>query len=160
MSDTKAIIEAAEEASKEHAARDPNLAALRKARIGNPALVKTPEGEDAYWIVPFIIENEACGFAFVEKTLKVSRLGIFGGGPTDQASWITASFFEKPPPETISDIRNRYSHMRISDPLLSYDRSPSKWGWIVNLKNERELTIVITPSGWYEQTAKKKALEG
>jgi len=160
MIDTKAIIEAAEEARKECTHRDPNFSALRQARIGNPALVKTPDGEDAYWIVPFVIETKACGFAFVEKTLKVSRLGIFGAGPTDQASWITASFFEKPPPEAISDIKNRHPDMWMSEPLFSYDRNPSKWAWIVNLKNERKLTIVITPSGWYEQAARKEAVEG
>jgi len=161
MRDLRTIAKAAEEARRaEPMAKDPSFAALRKARIGTPALVKTPEEEDAYWIVPFIVGKKACGFAFVETTLNVSRLGTFGAGPRDQASWIDASFFERPPPEILSDIKSRYSDMRMSAPIFSYDKTPSKWAWMIKLRDKRELTIFVTPAGWYEQTAKKEDFEG
>lgn len=127
---------------------DRKFDAARKASIGSPITVKNTDGKDQHWFVPLLTGKKANGYAQVEKDLKVSQVAIFGATPEDRGSWIEASFFEKPPLEVINSIKARYPQMEMSEPFFSYDQNPAKWGWIVKLKNERQITVFITPSGW------------
>jgi hypothetical protein len=139
---------------------DPKFAAVKKAIIGIPLKVKSENKKESYWLVPLLIGDKACGFAQVEKDLRMSTVGLFGASAEDRESWIEASFFERPPPEAINSIKARYSEMEMSNPFFSYDKSPAKWGWMVRLKNSREVTIFINPAGWYEQTKRDTTFEG
>ena len=121
--------------------------------------MRSENRRESCWFVPLLIGDKACGFAQVEKDLKVSTVGLFGAGPKDRESWIEASFFERPPPEVINSIKARYPEMEMSTPFFSYDKSPAKWGWIIRLKNSREITIFINPAGWYEQSKRKTSFE-
>lgn len=155
------MVRAAERALAESPVKDdPKFAALKTARPGKPVQVRTSEGEGAYWLVPLLIGDKACGLVQVERDLRVSRVSTFGASPEDRGSLVDASFFEKPPLEAINSIKARYPGMRISAPFFSYDRSPSKWGWIVRLKDGRQVTVFISPAGWYEQSAVGAELEG
>lgn len=134
---------------------DKQLVLLYMAEIGEPVLVGTPEGMSSYWLVPMLIGDMACGFATVNLTGNVTRLGIFGGAPTDQAAWVKADFFRRPPAEILDEIAGRYPGWTISPPVFSYDMSPARWGWMVRLTRSEAapVLIFITPGGWYEQYA-------
>ncbi len=140
--------------AKAPVSKDPLFSAMRDAKIGLPVMVYSPEGKEAFWLVPILMGDSACGFARVELSHNVSQVGIYGSGPEDHASWIDASFFEKPPSGLLDAIRSRYSGMKISEPLLSYDKSPARWAWRIEVEDEVKTVVFITPGGWYEQVAK------
>lgn len=158
----KAIQKAVAAARKDSpVANDPQLQYVKKGKVGSPVMIHTQEGEPAYWFVPILIKDSACGFARVELSGIVSHLGTFGAGYEDRSSWIKASFFEKPPPEILNEIKNRYPGLKISKPFFSYDKSPSKWAWRLEVRSNDKVSVVIfiSPSGWYEQTPEKKNME-
>jgi hypothetical protein len=130
---------------------DPHAAALRNARIGTPVLVYAPEGEPAFWLVPLIVGRAACGFARVELNRRVSQLAMFGGHADDRRSWPAAAFFKQPPDAMLAEIRARYPDARLSEPMLSYDGSPARWAWRVDVADGGSATVFITPGGWYER---------
>lgn len=132
---------------------NPMFAAVMHAGIGSPAMVHTPEGKEAFWLVPILVGDSACGFARVELSHKVSQIGIFGSSPEDRPSWIDASFFEKPPSEILAAIRTRYSGLTISEPVLSYDKTPAKWAWRIEIGDKVKTIVFIAPGGWYEQVS-------
>jgi hypothetical protein len=153
--DHKKIKKAVEAERQKTPIRDnPLFSALIRSKIGSPAMVFTPEGQEAFWLVPMLVGDSACGFARVERSHKVSQIGIFGSGPEDRSSWIQASFFERPPSETLDAIRARYSGLTLSEPVLSYDQIPAKWAWRIEIADRVKTTVLITPGGWYEQVAK------
>ncbi len=155
MKEVEAIKRAVEvKRGKAPVSRDPRFSAVKDAKIGLPAMVYSPEGKEAFWLVPILMGDSACGYARVELSHKVSQVGIYGSGPEDYASWIDASFFEKPPSRLLDAIRSRYSGMRISEPVLSYDKSPARWAWRVEIGDQVRTIVFITPGGWYEQVAK------
>lgn len=125
---------------------DDMLAAVLRAAAGDPALVHTPEGMPAYCLVPFTAGKLAAGFARVELDGKVSQLGAFGAGAEDRAAWPPASFFTAPPPHMLQEIQRRHPDADIAAPLLTYDRSPARWAWRVNLESG---AVFISPGGWY-----------
>ena len=133
---------------------NPAFSAVMRAEIGSPAMVYTPEGKEAFWLVPILVGESACGFARVERSHKVSQIGIFGSGPEDRPSWIDASFFEKPPSEVLDAVRTRYEGLTISEPVLSYDKTPAKWAWRVAIEDRVKTVVFISPGGWYEQVSK------
>ncbi len=150
----KAVRSAVAAARKQSPAReDPALAAVRQARIGPPAQVYSPAGIPVFWLVPLLTGTSASGFAHVDLVGQVIRLGTFGAGPEDRASWIPATFFEAPPAETLSEIRTRYGGADLSEPILSYDTTPVRWAWrlAVFAAGSPVTEVFITPSGWYER---------
>lgn len=152
IKDPETIIKAVEAARKQSpVAKDPQFSVVRDSEVGSPVQVRTPEGAPSFWMVPFLIENRVCGFAFVELSGKVSKLGIFGSTPEDYPSWMDASFFKKPPGSILAEIQAKFSGLTISEPIFSYDRSPAKWAWRVEIRNEIKSVIFITPGGWYER---------
>ena len=139
------------ETQKAPVSHDPKFSAVRDGKVGLPVMVNEPEGKPAFWLVPILMGDSACGFARVELAHKVSQIGIFGSGPEERASWIDASFFEKPPPEILAEIRTRYSGSMISEPLLSYDKTPARWAWKIEIRNRTNSVAFISPGGWYER---------
>ena len=155
MKESKKIMKAVEAERKKPSIRNnPMFSAVLGAEIGTPAMVHTPEGKEAFWLVPILRGDFACGFARVELSHKVSQIGIYGSGPEDYASRIDASFFEKPPSRLLDAIRSRYSWMKISEPVLSYDKTPARWAWRTEIGDNVKTIVFITPGGWYEQAPK------
>jgi hypothetical protein len=118
-----------------------------RAAVGMPALVHTPERASAYWLVPFVERELANGFARVELTGRVTQLGTFGSGADDIRSWPKASFFEAPPTEILEEIQRLHPDIVLREPLFTYDRSPSHWGWRVDLGSGGVIAF-IWPHGW------------
>jgi hypothetical protein len=133
---------------------DRNLKGLQDTDAGEPVLVFSPRGVPEFWLVPFLRGSLACGFARVTvHSLDVTHLGLFGGRADDQASWLPASFFRGPPKSTLGEIASRYPRARLSKPIMSYDRSPARWGWRITLDGEGHAAIIfVGPSGWYVQS--------
>lgn len=129
------------------------LAAVLRAPVGDPALVHTPEGAPAYWLVPFLDGGRASGFARVELHGKVSQLGAFGAGADDRRAWPEASFFAGPPPRMLEEIGQTHPGAAHTAPLLTYDRSPAHWGWRLDLGPDRGVAF-LTPGGWHLVPAK------
>jgi hypothetical protein len=152
IKDPETIIKAVETARKQSpAAKDPKFSVVKDAKVGLPVMVYTPEEKPAFWMVPFLIENRACGFAFVELSGKISKLGILGSTPEDRLSWIDVSFLKKPPASILAEIQAKFPGLKASEPILSYDTSPARWAWRVEIKNKIKSIVFITPGGWYER---------
>lgn len=148
----KAIREAAISALKRGPVHDdPLFSTVRRAKAGSPVPVHGPTGEPAYWLVPFLVQNKVCGLAEVDLVGRVNRVGILGSTPDDRRSWIDSSFFDKPPEDLLTEIRDHYG-AALSTPILSYDASPSRWAWQVSVASGRGVgrLVFITPGGWYE----------
>lgn len=136
---------------------DKKLSSLKKAEVGSPVLILTPEGDPSYWLVPLLEKSSVCGLVSVELSGRVSRLGILGSAPEDSSSWIDASFFEKPPPKMLFEIEAKYLGLTIAEPIFSYDANPSRWAWRVEIRDKDEIrsVVFITPGGWYERALEK-----
>jgi len=132
---------------------DEKFTLLRKAQVGNPAMVYSPEGTSAFWLVPFLSGDLVCGIAQVELSGQVAKIGIFGSAPDDSMSWMNASYFKEPPAEILKKIESVYSRDNVSDPVFSFDRSPSRWAWMLTIKSEgkESFKVFITPGSWYKR---------
>jgi hypothetical protein len=132
---------------------DPQFAAARGAKVGSPALVYTPAGEPAFWLVPLLAEGLVCGFGQVDMASRLTRLGVLGANPRDQASWIMPSFFESPSAETLAEIGAEYPEATLSRPILSYDASPPRWAWRLEIRvsDQVEAIAFVSPGGWYSR---------
>lgn len=144
----QAVRVAAEQALRSApASPDPGFAALREARIGEPALVETPEGQPAFWIVPTLSNDLACGYVQVDLSFAANRVAVFGADP---AAWPNASFFSSPSESVLQQVRAAYPGATLSIPTLSYAGSPARWGWLVLVHAPRGPLVLITPGGWCE----------
>jgi hypothetical protein len=112
-------------------------------------MVSAPDGTPAYWVVPFVLEERMCGFALIDRNGRVVQIATFGGSPTDSASWPEVAFFERPPAALVSSARSQYPDLRLEDAALSYDGSPSKWGWRIESGVGDGTLLFVTPAGWY-----------
>lgn len=119
-----------------------------------------PQGNKAYWLVPIMCNEKACGFAQVQKDYLVSKISAFGSSPDDTKSWIDASFFKAPPPNLLKEIQTRYPEMALSEPIFSYDKTPAKWGWKITLTNDQTFEVFVGPANWYKQAKTEPGFEG
>jgi len=130
---------------------DQRFVALREAQAGTPVMVHSPEGGDAFWLVPFLSGEQVCGYARVELDGRTGQISILGAGPEDRGSWIAYSFFVQPPDSFLEEIRKKHTGRSISSPVFSYDRSPTRWAWRLEVGETPEIVeVFITPAGWYE----------
>jgi hypothetical protein len=132
---------------------DPSMKLLREARIGEPALVRSPAGDPAFWLVPFLLGNQACGFARVELTGRVAQVGRFGAAAGDRSSWPQADFFDRPPGHLLDEVRTKHPALPFGEPTLSYDGSPARWAWRIAVGEPAVTVAYLTPGGWYSRPA-------
>jgi hypothetical protein len=139
-------------------ADDIKFSIVKDAEVGSPVMVFTPDGKPSFWMVPILFRNFACGFACVELSGKVRKIGIFGSTSEDRSSWIDSSFFKKPPPKILKEIQTKFSGSTISEPLFSYDTSHDKWAWMLEIRNKDKIKslVFVTPGGWYEKHLNRK----
>ena len=128
---------------------DRALQAAQQANVGMPALVRTPEGQPAFWLVPLESGRQACGYVRVELSHKIGQVSSFGAGAEDREAWPEADFFHNPPARFISEIRARYPGAALKDPVLSFDGTPAKWGWRIELSNPSGIVVFVSPQAWY-----------
>ena len=129
------------------------MADLRGAEAGPPLLARSPEGTQAFWIVPLEAGTRAPGFARVGLDGRVAQIGRFGAA-TD------AAFFEGPPDAVLNEIRAKHPTAPLSQPQLSYDGNPAKWAWLVKVGDPATDFIFVTPGGWYERPARDDTASG
>jgi len=130
---------------------DPSMRALRDAVVGDPVLARSAEGEPVFWLVPFEVGDQVCGFARVELSGRVAQVSRFGAGADDRASWLKADFFRRPPARILDEVRAKHPGLPLAEPALSYDDSPAKWGWRIAVGRPMISVAYITPGGWYEK---------
>jgi hypothetical protein len=133
---------------------------LSEARIGDPALVRSPEGEPVFWLVPLEVDAQACGFARVDLAGRVAQVSRFGGGADDRASWPQTDFFRRPPMRLLKTVRMKHASIPLGEPLLSYDGSPAKWAWRIAIGEPVSAVAYLTPGGWYEKPAPRTSTHG
>jgi hypothetical protein len=126
---------------------DASTRALHAAQVGEPALVRAPGGEPAFWLVPLLIGERACGYARVGLDGQVAQLSQFGAG---EAAWPPAAYFKQVPAAWLAEIRARHPGEAVAEPVLSYDGSPAKWAWRIGLGDGACVAYVV-PGGWYEK---------
>ncbi len=131
-----------------------SFAALSQAEVGTPALVRSPMGDPVHWLVPLVIKDLACGFVQVDLSGRVTRIGTYGAGPKDHASWFPASFFYAPPPNMLTEVEQRFNTLELTDPILSYEGSPDRMAWRMEVSRvlSTKTVIYLTPGGWYVKT--------
>jgi hypothetical protein len=122
---------------------------FRRASIGASVLVRSPEGEPAYWLVPLSVGTRACGYARVDLGGHVGQVGTLGTGEGDPEGCPEAGFFAAAPPSALAEIGAKYRGKTLGEPIFSYDRSPAKWGWRVTVGDPVVGVVFITPGGWY-----------
>jgi hypothetical protein len=139
---------------------DPTMADLRRARVGEPVLARSPGGVPAFWIVPLEAGTRVPGFARVELDRRVAQIGRLGASADDPSTWSGAAFFRGPAETTLNEIRARHQTAALSQPELSYDGSPAKWAWLVKVGEPATRFIFITAGGWYERPAEQDTDSG
>ena len=132
------------------------MQALREAQAGEPALVRAPGGEAAFWLVPFEREGLACGYARVGLDGRLAQLSQFGANARDRAAWPQASYFRQATEAALAEIRARHPQAALATPVLSYDGSPARWAWRVAIgdgRGDAARVAYVLPGGWYETAA-------
>lgn len=130
---------------------DARFANLRRAEVGRPALLRDADGQPALWLVPFVVDAAACGFARLSLDGDLEGIGIYGGAADDRRSWIAADFYRRPPAAAVDEARAAYPGATFAAPFLSFERAPSQLAWRIDarLAGGDHLWIMIAPGGWY-----------
>jgi hypothetical protein len=131
---------------------DPALGNLQQASVGTPALVRTSEGQPAFWLVPLESGRQACGYVRVELYHKVATVGAFAIGAESRGAWPEADFFHDPPARFIREIRAMHHGATVKSSMLSFDGTPAKWGWRIELSHPPGIVAFVSPHGWYLQS--------
>lgn len=137
---------------KSPVADDPTMVDLRGAEAGAPLLARSPGGAPAFWIVPLQAGSRAVGFARADLSGRIAQIGRF-------ASSVDAAFFEEPA-AALEEVRAKHPTVPLSQPQLSYDGSPAKWAWLVEVGDPATHFVFVTPGGWYERPARDDAASG
>ena len=132
---------------------DPRFDAARGGRVGAPALVRTPVGLPAFWLVPLLAGGLVCGLAHVDLDGRVMRTGMLGTGSADRRGWIDPEFFQAPPRDVLDEIAASFPGATVGEPVLSYDTSPTRWAWRLEIsrRDRVERLAYISPGGWYQR---------
>ncbi len=143
---------AVKEISKGYIKKDILFQNLINTAPGTPVPVHSPDSghRQEYWMVPYVSGSTAYGFAVYDSGQKLVRVGVFGaGGSTDH---IAAEYFVRPPSGQIEDIKNKYRDFVMAEPVFSYDKTPAKWSWRLELSKGGKETVIlyILPESWYE----------
>jgi hypothetical protein len=69
----------------------------------------------------------------------------------------------KPPENYHREVRKKFPHRTLSEPFFTYDQSPTRWGWRIEVLREGvvESYVYMNPTGWYVRDKDiKKGFEG
>ena len=149
IADRETVRQATEAALRQPPVRDdPRFADAREGQVGSPVLARTPERDPAFWLVPLISGGMVCGLARVDLAGRVAQVGVLGAP-------IEPAFFEAPPDDVLGEIRGAHPEATLPVPQLSYDVSPLRWAWRVEIEQCGQVQSVayVTPGGWYERPA-------
>jgi hypothetical protein len=143
---------------------DPKFSHLQYAEIGDPVPLYRPEMTQDSWIVPFVVDKLVCGIALMSLHMEVRRISVFGSRPADRARWFELNYFERPPAKYYEEVLGLHPEQALSKPLLTFDRTPTKWGWRIQITEDGSVfsNVFIGPRGWYERKVRdeKKGYEG
>lgn len=148
---------ARKEILKNHILESEGFRSLRNSVSGEPVPVYSPSGTPEFWIVPYVSGAKSTGFAFFDKNQKLIRVGVFSPGSKDVSGTVDVSYFTQPPSEIINDIAAKFAGYSLSKPVFSYDGTPAKWSWRLELVkgNEEARLVYILPGSWYEVKGEK-----
>jgi hypothetical protein len=115
-------------------------------------------GIPPFWIVPFLTSRMVCGFARVDTSGKVVQVSTLGSGPDDRVGWVSEEWFAHPPPDVLEEIRRAHPEGTIAQPVLSYDRTPARWGWKVDVltKTGERIRAFIGTGGWCQASSRER----
>lgn len=131
------------------------MAALRDAEIGAPLLAGDDDGVPAFWLVPLLHGDRACGYARVDLGGRVAQVGTFGAGTHDTAAWPPAHYFSAPPQQFVDEVRLRHPGAPLGAARFSFDTSPARWAWRIAIGDAAETIAYLSPGGWYEKAARR-----
>jgi len=130
------------------------MAALRDALPGMPLLASDEAGRPAFWLVPLLQGDHACGCVRVDLNGRVVQVSTFGAGPRDTAAWPQAQYFSAPPQRLVEEVRARHPDAALGAPMFSFDASPARWAWRIAIGEQR--IAYVAPTGWYERPAGRR----
>lgn len=143
---------------------DSSFLFLQNAKIGDPVPLFNPEYVQDSWIIPFLLDGLICAISQVSLNNKLIRVSVFSSTPTKKERWFSPIFFREPPKQYMTEIKGLFQDYQLSYPLLTYDGSPAKWGWRLQVIDAEKVisNIFIIPSGWYVKEVKdtKKNYDG
>ncbi|MFG6432628.1 hypothetical protein [Roseateles sp. LYH14W] len=133
---------------------DPAMSGLHDAQAGAPLLASDEGGAPAFWLVPLLQGEHACGYVRVDLGGRVAQVSAFGAGPRDLAAWPQATYFSAPPQRLIDGVRARHPGVTLGAARFSFDASPARWAWRIAIGEQ--LVAYITPTGWYERPSGRR----
>jgi len=138
--------------------QDPAFARLSEAKIREPVALHDEEGGPHSWIVPLTFKDTVCGTVQLSMDLEIMRVNSHCRGE-DMAGGFNIGFFEEPPKGFLDEVSGKYSVL--TQPMLSFDRNHTRWGWRLEALVEGErLPVFITPAGWYVRLKTDIDVEG
>lgn len=135
---------------------DPVMAALHDAQAGAPLLAGDEGGAPAYWLVPLLQGEHACGYVRVDLGGRVAQVSAFGAGPRDTAAWPHATYFSAPPQRLVDEVRARHPGVALGAARFSFDASPVRWAWRIAIGEPEQGVAYIGPTAWYERPAGRR----
>ncbi|WP_458232417.1 hypothetical protein [Roseateles sp. P5_E8] len=130
------------------------MAALRDAEIGTPLLAGDDDGMPAFWLVPLLQGDSACGYARVDLGGRVAQVSAFGAGAGDTAAWPPAQYFSGPPRRLVDEVQARHPDVPLSAARFSFDASPARWAWRIAIGEPADRIAYLAHDGWYEKPAR------
>jgi hypothetical protein len=125
---------------------------------GIPVPLYNSQKSQKYWLVPLLLGKKVRGLAIFDLSGKLVSHGILSPNVMDEGKLMDKDFFESVPITVLDKIRKQHRGVEFATPFLSYDETPRKWGWLLQVEKENEApkSIFIGPQGWYE----KQVLDG
>ena len=116
----------------------------RAVRVGKAAAIVDPDGGPAGWLVPVTAADQMVGFVQVSPTAAFMRYATFPH-PVDAQRWLD-------PAHVLRVARSKAPRgARLSAPVLTYDRVPTRVVWAVRTRHAgKDLTIFV--AGEYAYT--------
>lgn len=137
---------------------DPPFARLKGAKIGEPVALHDEDNKLHSWIVPLFFKDIVCGTVQVNSELEIMRVNSHCKDD-EKTGGFNINFFKEPPKKLLDEVCEKYDIL--SQPILSFDRNPTRWGWRLTASVEgEEKKVFITPSGWYIRSIMHRDIEG
>lgn len=126
---------------------------LSSTTLGDPVPLYDSRRKQSYWLIPFLEDTKVRGLAIVDLKGNLVSHGVLSPNLTDKSLLVDRDFFDSVPQKALEKIKEQYKGYRHSIPFLSYDVSPRKWGWYLELEKEKAQTIqiFIGINGFYEK---------